>query len=254
MRYKQANNIYSTEIKNRITGAIRPGAHTGLNWSGLSSLHLMNILATVTCSRRNILTLKIILVHVSLQFFCNNFSLNSVTVEFSYSFYSSVANDFSFVLLRKLMQALQISHAKKTIELYSAERKPGGWHGWLQLVRQQMTWIHHCTKQPRTVQEAACLLIVSHAQWPRTLSAKSATTNVIPRISQQKRFSFKRLINHFFQCSDAVGWVGGRASSLKKTDWWGVWVVVCLEQGADLHMAQLMPLPLTVSWLQTKGS
>jgi len=24
-------------------------------------------------------------------------------------------------------------------------------------------------------------------------------------------------------------------------------VVVCLEQGADLHVAQLMPLPLTVS-------
>jgi len=27
----------------------------------------------------------------------------------------------------------------------------------------------------------------------------------------------------------------------------GAGVVVCLEQGADLHMAQLMPLPLTVS-------
>jgi len=26
-------------------------------------------------------------------------------------------------------------------------------------------------------------------------------------------------------------------------------VVICLEQGADLHMAQLMPLPLTVSLL-----
>jgi len=25
-------------------------------------------------------------------------------------------------------------------------------------------------------------------------------------------------------------------------------VVVCLEQGADLHVAQLMPLPLTVSF------
>ena len=25
-------------------------------------------------------------------------------------------------------------------------------------------------------------------------------------------------------------------------------MVVCLEQGADLHMAQLMPLPLTVSY------
>ena len=27
---------------------------------------------------------------------------------------------------------------------------------------------------------------------------------------------------------------------------WGAGVVVCLEQGADLHMAQLMPLLLTV--------
>ena len=29
--------------------------------------------------------------------------------------------------------------------------------------------------------------------------------------------------------------------------WWDAGVVVCLEQGADLHLAQLMPLPLTVS-------
>ena len=33
----------------------------------------------------------------------------------------------------------------------------------------------------------------------------------------------------------------------KKTEWWGVGMVVCLELGADLHMAQLMPLPLTDS-------
>jgi len=33
----------------------------------------------------------------------------------------------------------------------------------------------------------------------------------------------------------------------KKTEWCGAGVVVCLEQGADLHVAQLMPLPLTVS-------
>jgi len=25
-----------------------------------------------------------------------------------------------------------------------------------------------------------------------------------------------------------------------KTEWWGAGVVICLEQGADLHMAQLM--------------
>ena len=32
-----------------------------------------------------------------------------------------------------------------------------------------------------------------------------------------------------------------------KTEWWGDGMVICLEQGADLHMAQLIPLPLTVS-------
>ena len=44
-------------------------------------------------------------------------------------------------------------------------------------------------------------------------------------------------------------WLGGRKGirPVKKTDWWGAGVVICLEQGADLHMAQLMPLPLTVS-------
>jgi len=33
----------------------------------------------------------------------------------------------------------------------------------------------------------------------------------------------------------------------KKTEWWGAGLIICLERGADLHMAQLMPLPLTVS-------
>ena len=34
----------------------------------------------------------------------------------------------------------------------------------------------------------------------------------------------------------------------KKMERWGAGMVMCLEQGADLlHMAQLMPLPLTVS-------
>ena len=30
------------------------------------------------------------------------------------------------------------------------------------------------------------------------------------------------------------------------TEWWGAGMVICLERGADLHMAQLMPLPLTL--------
>jgi len=33
----------------------------------------------------------------------------------------------------------------------------------------------------------------------------------------------------------------------KKTEQWGAGVVICLERGADLHMAQRIPLPLTVS-------
>jgi len=33
----------------------------------------------------------------------------------------------------------------------------------------------------------------------------------------------------------------------KKTERWGAGVVVCREQDADLHMAQLMPLPLSGS-------
>jgi len=32
-----------------------------------------------------------------------------------------------------------------------------------------------------------------------------------------------------------------------KTEWWGAGVLICLERGADLHMAQLMSLPLNVS-------
>ena len=33
----------------------------------------------------------------------------------------------------------------------------------------------------------------------------------------------------------------------KTREWWGAGMVICLERRADLHMAQLMPLPLTVS-------
>jgi len=42
--------------------------------------------------------------------------------------------------------------------------------------------------------------------------------------------------------------LGGRKGiwSVKK-EWWGAGVVICLERGADVHTAELMPLPLTVS-------
>jgi len=44
--------------------------------------------------------------------------------------------------------------------------------------------------------------------------------------------------------------LGGRKGIWRvKTEWWGAGMVICLEQGADLHMARLMLLPLTVSCL-----
>ena len=44
-------------------------------------------------------------------------------------------------------------------------------------------------------------------------------------------------------------WLGGRKGirPVKKLEWWGAGMIICLERGADLHMAHLMPLPLTVS-------
>jgi len=43
-----------------------------------------------------------------------------------------------------------------------------------------------------------------------------------------------------------VRWQEGHPAC-KKTEWWDSGMVICLGQGADVHMAQLMPLPLTIS-------
>jgi len=40
-------------------------------------------------------------------------------------------------------------------------------------------------------------------------------------------------------------WLGSSRKGIK-TEWWGAGVVICLGRGADLHMNQLMPLPLTL--------
>jgi len=43
-----------------------------------------------------------------------------------------------------------------------------------------------------------------------------------------------------------VGWQEGHPAC-KKLEWWGAGMAICLEHSADLHVVQLMPLPLTVS-------
>ena len=41
-----------------------------------------------------------------------------------------------------------------------------------------------------------------------------------------------------------VGQQEGHPACKKNFEWWGTGMVICLEQDADLHMAQLMPLSL----------
>jgi len=53
-------------------------------------------------------------------------------------------------------------------------------------------------------------------------------------------------LNTFSALTLLVGQQEGHPAC-KKLEWWGAGVVICLEQGADLHVAQLMPLPPTVS-------
>ena len=54
------------------------------------------------------------------------------------------------------------------------------------------------------------------------------------------------VLTSLFSALTLVGQQEGHLAC-KKTEWWVAGMVICLEQGADLHMAQLLPLPLTVS-------
>ena len=55
---------------------------------------------------------------------------------------------------------------------------------------------------------------------------------------------FNNLIFAFSALTLLVGWQEGHPAC---KNWLGAGMLICLEQGADLHMARLMPLPLTVS-------
>jgi len=50
-----------------------------------------------------------------------------------------------------------------------------------------------------------------------------------------------------FSALTLLVWQQEGHAACKKLEWWDAGVVMCLGQGADLHMAQLIPLPLTIS-------
>ena len=97
------------------------------------------------------------------------------------------------------------------------------------------------------------------------LSLLSLLTNMLPGPSASEVMTLWRYTNLFIiiiviiiittttttmALYSALTLLVGRQEELpacRTTEWWGAGVVICLERGADLHTAQLMPLPLTVS-------
>ena len=79
--------------------------------------------------------------------------------------------------------------------------------------------------------------------WP-TLGSRTAK-------EQSRRAAGRQYCCCFYAFSALTLLVGRQEGhpACKKTEWWGAGVVICLERTADVYMAQLMPLPLTVSCL-----
>ena len=79
--------------------------------------------------------------------------------------------------------------------------------------------------------ESRCILLLTAHNFLTNSLTQTATTTILQQLHRST--SFQHWKTDFIYRSF--------------TEWWGAGVVVCLEQGASLHMAQLMPLPLTVS-------
>ena len=77
-----------------------------------------------------------------------------------------------------------------------------------------------------------------------TLLIKYYRSAQIPRSPEISRLPWIYYFLH--SVTLLVGWQEGHPAC-KKLEWWGAGMVICLEWGADLHMAQLIPLQLTVS-------
>ena len=100
-----------------------------------------------------------------------------------------------------------------------------------------------CTKTPRT----------QHRQMdrssPPTVWAAGGTTSLNLLIKEVIKFMLWN-DSFFVPAFSALTLLVGRQEghpACKKLEWWGIGMVISLERDADLHMAQLMPLPLTVS-------
>ena len=103
--------------------------------------------------------------------------------------------------------------------------------------------------------EASQYVTVASEQWLPTFVITSLTN--AEKLNDKKtilawimllinKFVLSGTISAFSALTLMVGWQEGHPAC-KKTEQWGAGVVICLERDADLHMAQLMLVPLAVS-------
>jgi len=88
-----------------------------------------------------------------------------------------------------------------------------------------------------------------HCKFSPFLTSDSTNCSPLPVYSETHRFlpCFLFILSVAFS---ALTLLVGRQEghpACKKLEWWGAGMAICLERGADLHMAQLMSLPHTVS-------
>ena len=124
----------------------------------------------------------------------------------------------------------------------------------------QCYWLLISLSKYRTVVNASTKLIMtddfrhhSHFQWLidliRVVNFQLLDLGIITALTilvTVDLYTLHSLNTAFSALTLLVGRQEGHPAC-KKLEWWGTGVVICLERGADLHMAQLMPLPLTVS-------
>ena len=103
-------------------------------------------------------------------------------------------------------------------------------------------------KRMRKEQRAVTVVTIQHWTWLSLRAGPGArnSTVILDIVDRPLIFAAVSVLVYctvLWRC-----WLGGRKGTRPvKTEWWGAGVVICLERGADLHTAQLMPLPPTVS-------
>ena len=105
-----------------------------------------------------------------------------------------------------------------------------------------MDSLHRQSADPDTLPQA-CEQVIGDL-------AGSTSTAASHLLARPTVCSLTYIIYFFYFAFSALTLLVGRQEGhldCKKTEWWGAGVDICLERGADLHTAQLMPLPLTVS-------